>query len=342
MKIGLANESSAQRIAKPRQRLRRWVIGALVSYIGLFIVLQVAAPTIDLPLPPETIKPETAKAYVVTITGRASFPYRLLSDVDGPEGSLLMLLVDGRPQRFAHSPHDAIRQHGGGRYSHWGNVVLFSTADGSDPRTNGHKYSVQISMRPMDPAVWFFLLIGTLALLLFVDSLPQLARVLSSRPVPPLYSTPSSNSIAASFVPIVIAALPSLILFSVVPPIYTDMTIADVTKTPAYILPHYPPLYAYFLFGIHEFANAICSQPSGLSDCGLFLMTAIQHCLLIAAIVYFSRSSADTLFGRLMAIIPFYFMPVFAACESWTADGSDLVLLRGLHDRRCGSGGSPR
>src|SRR6185295_15033350 len=113
-------------------------------------------------------------------------------------------------------------QQGGGRYSHWGNVVLFSTADGSDPRTDAHKYSVQMSMRLIDPAVWLFLLIGTLALLLFVGSLPQLARVLSSRPVLPLHSAPSSNSIPASFVPIVIAALPSLILFSVVPPIYTD------------------------------------------------------------------------------------------------------------------------
>src|SRR5205085_2428330 len=40
----------------------------------------------------------------------------------------------------AHALHDAIRQSGGGAYSHWGDLLYFSTSDASDPRTNGRTY----------------------------------------------------------------------------------------------------------------------------------------------------------------------------------------------------------
>jgi hypothetical protein len=61
-------------------------------------------------------------------------------DLDRPSGSRLVLLEDDRPLGPAHALHETIRQHGGGRYSHWGDRVYLSTRDGSDPNRNGRRY----------------------------------------------------------------------------------------------------------------------------------------------------------------------------------------------------------
>jgi len=61
--------------------------------------------------------------------------------------STLLLLEDGRPLGPGHSLHDDIRQLGDGRYSHWGRSIFFSTSDGSDPRHNGRRYSIE-ELRP--------------------------------------------------------------------------------------------------------------------------------------------------------------------------------------------------
>jgi hypothetical protein len=43
-----------------------------------------------------------------------------------------------------HAPHSDIAKEGRGRYSHWGNSLLFSTSDNSDPNTNGRSYSLVV------------------------------------------------------------------------------------------------------------------------------------------------------------------------------------------------------
>lgn len=63
---------------------------------------------------------------------------------DGPEHPLrsrLMLYEDGRKLGLAHSSHDHIRQHGNGRFSHWGAEIFLSASDGSDPNVNGRTYT---------------------------------------------------------------------------------------------------------------------------------------------------------------------------------------------------------
>jgi hypothetical protein len=65
---------------------------------------------------------------------------RLISDMDGQ--SRLKLLEDGEALPYPHSKHDDIRDLGNGRYSHWGDVVYFSSSDNTDPLTNGRRYSV--------------------------------------------------------------------------------------------------------------------------------------------------------------------------------------------------------
>jgi hypothetical protein len=61
-------------------------------------------------------------------------------DPDRPSVSRLVLLEDERPLGPAHATHEIIRQHGGGRYSHWRDRIYLSTRDGSDPNHNGRSY----------------------------------------------------------------------------------------------------------------------------------------------------------------------------------------------------------
>lgn len=61
---------------------------------------------------------------------------------DKPYQSNLMLFENGVPLGFAHAPHSHIQAHGCSRYSHWGDRLIFSTTDNSDPNTNGRTYSI--------------------------------------------------------------------------------------------------------------------------------------------------------------------------------------------------------
>ncbi len=54
--------------------------------------------------------------------------------------SRVMVYENGEPLGIAHCMHEAIRQHGGGRFSHWGADLVFSASDNSDPNTNGRTY----------------------------------------------------------------------------------------------------------------------------------------------------------------------------------------------------------
>jgi hypothetical protein len=65
----------------------------------------------------------------------------LLSDRDS--ASALRLYEDGREIGPGGAAHADIRARGGGRFSHWGEQLYFSTSDNSDPRTNGRCYTVR-------------------------------------------------------------------------------------------------------------------------------------------------------------------------------------------------------
>jgi len=61
---------------------------------------------------------------------------------DQPRRSRLMLYEDGVPLGFAHVPHAHIEAYGGSRYSHWGETLIFSASNNSDPNANGRRYSI--------------------------------------------------------------------------------------------------------------------------------------------------------------------------------------------------------
>jgi len=62
--------------------------------------------------------------------------------VSEPTRSTLLLFEDSKFLESSHSVHDDIRKLGQGRYSHWDQVLFFSTSDGSDPNTNARTYQI--------------------------------------------------------------------------------------------------------------------------------------------------------------------------------------------------------
>src|SRR5215813_12688520 len=78
-------------------------------------------------------------------------PPTLVSDRD--LRSRIVVFEDGKRLSPGHAMHDEIRSIGRGRYSHWGDTLYFSSSDGTDPRSNGRRYTVaEVSEddRPMD------------------------------------------------------------------------------------------------------------------------------------------------------------------------------------------------
>ena len=105
----------------------------------MLAVLLVSVPDLQSgPLEPGLIQPEQGLAFFVDL---APLGFQL-TDKPDPSSSLVMF-EDGKPL-VGQQLHAAIRKRGGGRFSHWGRYLHFSSSDGSDPRTNGRAYSFRV------------------------------------------------------------------------------------------------------------------------------------------------------------------------------------------------------
>lgn len=90
-----------------------------------------------------------------------------MGDIDPyPRRSRLRLLENGKALGPAHAVHAEIRSQGGGRFSHWGQGLVFSASDNTDPRANGREYAIAY-VSPLPPSIgWLLLLVGAAMLLL--------------------------------------------------------------------------------------------------------------------------------------------------------------------------------
>lgn len=92
------------------------------------------------------IKPDQGYAYIIA-TG-TQWPLILVADGEGrPDVSTLQVFENGRPLGPAHVSHDAVRQTGQGKFSHWNHAVWFSASDNSDPRANRRDYELRSTVR---------------------------------------------------------------------------------------------------------------------------------------------------------------------------------------------------
>jgi hypothetical protein len=138
-----SDDSNCTAAAVPRYRLFGSVIPGLIAVACLTPLI--LTPNIRVEINPTDIAHEQGNAYIAPINIGANYAF-VPTDSDGAFlRSQLILYQDSRPLGPAHSRHDDIRHLGGGAYSHWKEQLYFSTPDGSDPRTNGHAYSVTSS-----------------------------------------------------------------------------------------------------------------------------------------------------------------------------------------------------
>lgn len=126
-----------------------------LGWLLFIIVLPLTDSPQIIPLQGDAIQHEIGCTYIVKKIRPTSFGW-LLTKFEGdslsfPQASKLILLEDGEPVGYPHALHDTIRSEGDGNFSHWGQSLLFSTPDCSDPGSNGKKYEVSI---PVSLSIW--------------------------------------------------------------------------------------------------------------------------------------------------------------------------------------------
>lgn len=87
-------------------------------------------------------------AYQVNLTRFVDPILARQSDRGAPLRSSLRLYEDNQIIGPTHAEHGRIRELGGGRSSHWGDWLVFSTTDNTDPRANGRSYFVAYRLGP--------------------------------------------------------------------------------------------------------------------------------------------------------------------------------------------------
>jgi hypothetical protein len=110
------------------------------------------------PLPADAIRSWGGNAYSVTVPPLPAGDFArvvflpLKPDLnESPMASEVRLLESGRPIGSPHSLHVEIVERGNGRFSHWGNELIFSSSDNSNPSTNGRSYAASY---PLTPVLW--------------------------------------------------------------------------------------------------------------------------------------------------------------------------------------------
>ncbi len=166
---GTRTAKAAGGLARSSARSGSSALAAVADPLGLTASLLLLAVSIALSLglwtrsveiSPHSIGRDGHGVYTLSrVPGEPGFPFAVTSDELGVSSrSTLLLFENDRRLGPAHATHDDIRSYGGGRYSHWVGSLIFSTSDGTDPRTNGRIYSLRYFVTlawPIRLLAWF-------------------------------------------------------------------------------------------------------------------------------------------------------------------------------------------
>src|ERR1044072_9455116 len=155
-------------------RRKAWIVGISLLTIWLFVASNLIwHPTMEVAIDPSRVNAESGQAYTVGL-GSAPFPFTLNGDSNAEARSTARLFENGRSLGPAHTSHQAIREGGKGAFSHWGNDLWFSSGDGTDPRTNGYRYSL-VAERELRPGVIWSAVVVTIVGIFFSRRFRRLA-----------------------------------------------------------------------------------------------------------------------------------------------------------------------
>jgi hypothetical protein len=131
------------------------VVASLMPLLALAICV-ISPPTYRETIPASAISPFEGFAYSAPVPTDHFAPWLTIRGdaISQNAASNLKLLDIGALLGPAYSMHADIEAGGRGRFSHWGQSVIFSAFDNSDPRKNGHTYSYQVKSAP---SIWFYI-----------------------------------------------------------------------------------------------------------------------------------------------------------------------------------------
>ena len=153
--IWLGAIASVRRIEMARPLL----LATFALFIGV-IAWSMFPPHVTWRIDPAAVKPHAGQSFSWTLPKPALFPLAVVrSDGESSRSSQLRLYQDDHLLGPPHIADVLIADIGAGPYSHWGDTILFASADNSDPRTNGHVYEARA---PVVPAAWAIMAAGAL------------------------------------------------------------------------------------------------------------------------------------------------------------------------------------
>ncbi|MDB4923342.1 hypothetical protein [Mucilaginibacter sp.] len=111
------------------------------------ILLDSCKKTLVAPVTPPT-EVSNGAISLIGLKSDSGFAYKIgyhlpeVGDSDQqPTISTLRLFENGVELGPAHAVHNDIRRYGQGQFSHWGDVLIFSSSDNTNPLANGRKYT---------------------------------------------------------------------------------------------------------------------------------------------------------------------------------------------------------
>ena len=155
-------------------RGKAWIVGISLLTVWVFVASNLIWPSvIELEVDPSHVSSDGGQAYTVQLD--RAFPFTFYGDSHTAARATARLFENAHSLGPAHTSHQVIRDVGKGAFSHWDNRLWFSSSDGTDPRTNGYRYSVSAKRELRLEVIWLAAAI-TIVGVLFLLPLRRLTR----------------------------------------------------------------------------------------------------------------------------------------------------------------------
>jgi glucan phosphoethanolaminetransferase (alkaline phosphatase superfamily) len=132
--------------------MRKLILAIIAIAVVLLTGVQLPIFRTEITIPADKISQGGGFAYLFKADDyNGRFLHFPVDSVRSGSASNLSAFEDGKLLGPPHEPHETIRNKGLGAFSHWHGMLVFSTSDNSDPRTNGRTYKISGGMQISEP-----------------------------------------------------------------------------------------------------------------------------------------------------------------------------------------------